>query len=83
MDSKELVMHTLSEEQIQDIEWWSEEDSVWWSKGKKGKKGSSKGQNKLSLVPFIKKKVKINNVTCTKDNIRIRRDKEKKVPIPS
>ena len=47
-DSKEQVMHTLGEEQTQDVEWWSEEDSVWWSKGKKGKKVSSKGQNKLS-----------------------------------
>ena len=33
------------------------------------------------LVPFIKKKVKIKNVTWTKDTVRIRRDKEKKVPI--
>ena len=33
----------LGEEQAQDREWWSEEDIVWWSKGKKGKKGFSKG----------------------------------------
>ena len=25
----------LGEEQAQDPEWWSEEDCVWWSKGKK------------------------------------------------
>ena len=30
----------------------------------------------MILVPFIKKKVKIKNVTCTKDKVRIRRDKE-------
>ena len=48
LDSKEQVMHTLGEEQTQDNEWWSEEDSVWWSKGKKGKKDFRKGKNKLS-----------------------------------
>ena len=48
MDSKELVMRTLGEEQTQDNERWSEEDSVWWSKGKKGKKDFWKGKNKLS-----------------------------------
>ena len=37
----------LGEEQTQDTEWWSEEDSVWWSKGKEGKKDSSKGKNNL------------------------------------
>ena len=29
----------FGDEQAQDPEWWSEEDSAWWSKGKKGKKG--------------------------------------------
>ena len=48
MDSKELVMHTLREEQTQDNERWSDEDSVWWSKGKKGKNDFRKGKNKLS-----------------------------------
>ena len=33
--SKELVKHTLVKKQTQDTKWWSEEDSVWWSKGKK------------------------------------------------
>ena len=31
------------EEQAQDNEWWSEKDCAWWSKGRKGKKGFSKG----------------------------------------
>ena len=35
----------LGEEQTHDNDWWSEEGSVWWSKGKKGKKGFSKGKN--------------------------------------
>ena len=42
----------LGEEQTQDPEWWSEEDSVWWSKGKRGKEGSSKGKNHLSESDF-------------------------------
>ena len=33
----------LGEEQAQDPEWRSEEDCAWWSKGKRGKKGLSKG----------------------------------------
>ena len=37
----------FGEEQTQDTEWWSEEDSVWWSKGKEGKKDSSKSKNNL------------------------------------
>ena len=42
----------FGEEQTQDLEWWSEEDSVWWSKGKKGKKVSSKGKNNLPDSEF-------------------------------
>ena len=42
----------FGEEQTQDPEWWSEEDSVWWSKGKKGKKVSSKGKNNLPESEF-------------------------------
>ena len=34
-----------SDEQVQDPEWWSEEDFAWWSKGKKGKKGLSKSND--------------------------------------
>ena len=34
----------LGEEQAQDTQWWSEEDFAWWSKGKRGKKGFSKGK---------------------------------------
>ena len=38
----------LGEEQAQDPEWQSQEDGAWWYKGKRGKKGSSKGKNRLS-----------------------------------
>ena len=27
------------EEQAQDLEWWSEEDFAWWSKGRTGQEG--------------------------------------------
>ena len=33
----------MGEEQAQDLEWWSEEDFPWWSKGKRGKTGLSRG----------------------------------------
>ena len=45
----------FGDEQVQDPEWWSEEDFTWWSKGKKGKKGSSRGKDgfhKSSLRPY-------------------------------
>ena len=42
----------FGEEQTQDPEWWSEEDSVWWSKGKRSKKVSSKGKNNLPENEF-------------------------------
>ena len=35
----------LGEEQAQDSEMWSEEDSAWWTKGRNGKKGLSKGND--------------------------------------
>ena len=37
----------FGDEQAQDPEWWQEEDLVWWSKGKKGKKVLSKGNDGL------------------------------------
>ena len=45
--SKRIGNAYCGEEQTQDNNWWSEEDSVWWSKCKKGKKGLSKGKNKF------------------------------------
>ena len=75
----------LGEEQTHDNDWCSQEESVWWSKGKKGKKGLSKGKNKIPkaiLAPSIKKKVQAMNYTCTKAEARIRRTC-KKVPFPN
>ena len=43
---KRLGNTYLGEEQTQDNDWWPEEDGVWWSMGKKGRKGLSKGKNK-------------------------------------
>ena len=43
--SKRTGRAFFGDEQAQDPEWWQEEDQVWWSKGKKGKKGLSKGND--------------------------------------
>ena len=43
--SKRTGRAFFGEEQAQDPEWWSEEGFAWWSKGKKGKKGLSKGND--------------------------------------
>ena len=44
-DSRRTGRAFFGEEQAQDPEWWSEEDFSWWSKGKKGKKGFSEGND--------------------------------------
>ena len=75
----------LGEEQTQDNEWWSEEDSVWGPRVRKARKGFRRVRTnflKLILVPFIKKKVQIKNINRTKEQIKIRGEKEKQVPIP-
>ena len=43
--SKRTRRAFFGDEQAQDPGWWSEEDFAWWSKGKKGKKGLSKGND--------------------------------------
>ena len=43
--SKRTGRAFFGDEQTQDTEWLQEEDPVWWSKGKKGKKGLSKGND--------------------------------------
>ena len=42
----------LGEEQAQDSEMWSEEDFAWWTKGRKGKKGLSKGDGGFQKCGF-------------------------------
>ena len=73
----------LGEEQTQDTEWWSEEDSVWWSKGKEGKKDSSKGKNKLpeSDSRTYHQQYGTDDEHHPYKQVRITREKEKKVPI--
>ena len=39
-------------EEAQDPEFWPEEDCVWWSKGKRGKKGFSKGNESFRKGGF-------------------------------
>ena len=53
----------LGEEQAHASELWSEEDGVWWSKGKRGKKGSSKGNKSVRKggSPHEKARARIKN----------------------
>ena len=75
----------LGEEQTHENDWWSEEASVWWSKGKKGRKGLSKGKNKISESDsrtFLQKKGSDKDLQSNKGERKDqRRKKEKKVPI--
>ena len=77
----------FGEEQAQDPELWSEKDSAWWSKDKKGNKVSSKGKNNLpesdSRTYRPEKREQAMNSTCTKAEARIRKEKARKVPILS
>ena len=50
--SKRTGRAFCGDEQAQDPVWWSEEDFAWWSKGKKGKKGLSKGNGGLQKGGF-------------------------------
>ena len=50
--SKRTGRAFFGDEQTHDPEWWSEEDFAWWSKGKKGKKGLSKGNDGLQKGGF-------------------------------
>ena len=43
--SKRTGRAFFGDEQAQDLEWWSEVDFAWWSEGKEGKKGLSKGND--------------------------------------
>ena len=50
--SKRTGRAFFGDEQAQDPEWWQEEDLVSWSKGKKGKKGLSKGNDGFQMGGF-------------------------------
>ena len=72
----------LGEEQTQDNDWWSEEASVWWSKGKKclskGKNTFSESDSRTFLQEKGSDKEFQSNKGTSKDQ---RRKKEKKVPV--
>ena len=65
----------LGEEQTQDIEWWSAEASVWWLKGRRGKKRpfERKEQNfPISIhALFLKEKVPTRSSSQTKERVKI------------
>ena len=72
------------DEQTQDTEWRQEEDPVWWSKGKKGKKGWSEGNDGFLRVVFVftnRTQVQVRIFTKTKAEERTKREKAKKEPI--
>ena len=50
--SKRTGRAFFCEEQAQDPELWPEEDLAWWSRGKKGKQGWSKGNEGFQKVGF-------------------------------
>ena len=57
--SKELARHTLVKNRHKTLNWWSEEDCIWWSKGKKGRKGCWNGKTtslKAISIPTIQRK---------------------------
>ena len=70
-DSKELEEHSLVKNKHRTLNAGQIEDSPWWSKGKKGKKGSSKGKNYLSESDF----------RAYQPDKGIRKEKARKVPI--
>ena len=76
----------FSDEQEQDPEWWSEEDFAWWSKGRKGKKGLSKGNDGFQKVGFAltsPKKVQARTFTKTEEEERIKKEKGKEKNLSS
>ena len=81
VDSKELVMCTLAKNKHKAMIWWSEEDSFWWSKGKKGRKGLSKGKNKFpegDSRTFLKKKVQTKITKQSEERVKIRGEERKR-----
>ena len=81
-DPKGPEEHFFGDEQAQDPEWWLEEDLVWWSKGKKGKQGWSKGNDGLQIrVVFARTsptKVQAMTFTIAKAEERVKKEKAKK-----
>ena len=63
--SKELARRTLVKNRHKTLNWWSEEDCIWWSKGKKGRNSCLKGKNNISeggLNTYHHEKSSINDL---------------------
>ena len=69
--------------QTQDPEWRQEEDRVWWSNGKKSKKGLSKGNDgfRKGVFFFFPTKVQTRTFTKKKAEERIKKEKARKEPV--
>ena len=82
--SKKTGRAFIGEEQVQDPEWWSEEDFA-WSKGKKGKKGWSKcndGFQKGGFRPYQPVKGAGKDYTKRKDKRKDQKGKGKERAYP-
>ena len=81
--SKELVRHTLVKNKLKTLSGRQTKMAFGGPRVKEGRKALRKGRTtflKVILVPIIQKRVQITNITLTKEEVRIRREKEKKVP---
>ena len=76
----------LGEEQAQDSEMWSKEDFAWWTKGPKGKKGLSKGNDgfqKGGFRPYQPDKGAGKDYPRTKARESIKKEKARKKLVPN
>ena len=81
--SKELVRHTLVKNKLKTLSGGQKKIVFGGPRVKKARKFLRKVRTtflKVILVPIIQKRVQITNITLTKEEVRIRREKEKKVP---
>ena len=74
----------LGEEQTQDTEWWSEEDCIWWSKGKKRQERLCEMQKstflKVVSIPTIQRKLQKMIFNRVEDEEMLRKENVWKVP---
>ena len=69
----------LGEEEAQDPDWQSEEDGAWWSKGRRGKKGSSKGKiASLKVVVGLPTQKRVHAVISTRTKAEARNEEERR-----
>ena len=83
VDSKESVRHTLVKNKLKTLSNGQKKMVFGGPRVKEARKALRKVRTtflKVILVPFIQRTVQVMNITLTKEEVRIRREKEKKVP---